>query len=123
MTLASFFSVLSQERLQLPWSVRWWPRVAPPVHLGLNAMALRGTRLDSDFSSYNRAFDPKSRFEEIPMESQFAGFAPDSFAFFRELARNNNKPWFDLNRERYERHVTDRLRLWVPYSQETDPSR
>ena len=44
------------------------------------------------------------------MESPFAGFTPDSFAFFHELARNNNKPWFDLNRERYERHVTGAFR-------------
>ena len=47
------------------------------------------------------------------MESQFAGFAPDSFAFFRELARNNNKPWFDLNRERYERHDEHDDLAWV----------
>ena len=44
------------------------------------------------------------------MESQFAGFISDSFEFFRELARNNNKPWFDQNRERYERHVTGAFR-------------
>jgi uncharacterized protein (TIGR02453 family) len=44
------------------------------------------------------------------MESQFAGFAPDSFAFFHELAHNNNKPWFDQNRERYERHITGAFR-------------
>ncbi len=36
----------------------------------------------------------------------FAGFKEESFAFFRELAENNNKAWFDLNRESYERYVT-----------------
>ncbi|MFB3920366.1 MAG: DUF2461 family protein [Terriglobia bacterium] len=44
------------------------------------------------------------------MKNQFRGFSPDSFAFFRELARNNHKLWFDANRERYERHVTGAFR-------------
>jgi len=44
------------------------------------------------------------------MESAFAGFTPESFAFFRELAENNNKAWFDQNRARYERHVQGAFR-------------
>ena len=32
----------------------------------------------------------------------FQGFPRDHFEFFRELERNNNKPWFDQNRARYE---------------------
>ena len=44
------------------------------------------------------------------MESAFAGFTPESFAFFRELAENNNKAWFDQNRARYERHVKGAFR-------------
>lgn len=40
------------------------------------------------------------------MTSTFQGFSPDAFDFFRELAGNNNKPWFDLNRPRYEKHVS-----------------
>ena len=44
------------------------------------------------------------------MEIPFSGFTPDSFTFFRELARNNNKPWFDANRARYEQHVTGTFR-------------
>ncbi len=39
------------------------------------------------------------------MENVFSGFTPDSFTFFRELARNNNKQWFDAHRPRYEAHV------------------
>jgi len=39
------------------------------------------------------------------MENTFSGFTPDSFTFFRELARNNNKAWFDAHRARYEAHV------------------
>jgi uncharacterized protein (TIGR02453 family) len=44
------------------------------------------------------------------MENAFSGFAPDSFQFFRELARNNNKAWFDRNRPRYEQHVAGAFR-------------
>ena len=44
------------------------------------------------------------------MEQSFPGFTSESFAFFRELAQNNNKPWFDQNRERYERHVQGAFR-------------
>src|SRR2546426_9248374 len=44
------------------------------------------------------------------MERSFPGFTSESFAFFRELAQNNNKPWFDQNRNRYERHVQGAFR-------------
>jgi len=40
----------------------------------------------------------------------FAGFGPESFRFFRDLERNNNKPWFDANRSRYDTHVTGAFR-------------
>ena len=40
------------------------------------------------------------------MSIDFQGFSPDAFEFFRELAGNNNKPWFDRNRPRYEQHVS-----------------
>jgi uncharacterized protein (DUF2461 family) len=40
------------------------------------------------------------------MESNFWGFSEESFGFFRELAENNNKAWFDQNRHRYEDFVT-----------------
>jgi uncharacterized protein (TIGR02453 family) len=46
----------------------------------------------------------------MDMEDTFAGFPPESFDFFRELALNNNKAWFDRNRERYERYVTGAFR-------------
>jgi uncharacterized protein (TIGR02453 family) len=32
-------------------------------------------------------------------------FTTDSLAFFRGLARNNRKPWFEAHRADYERHV------------------
>lgn len=34
-----------------------------------------------------------------------AWFTPDFNAFFKDLARNNNKEWFDANRKRYEAGV------------------
>lgn len=40
----------------------------------------------------------------------FRGFATDSFAFFRRLARNNRKEWFGANRPSYEEHVVVPLR-------------
>jgi uncharacterized protein (TIGR02453 family) len=39
------------------------------------------------------------------MPDSFQGFAPESFRFFRDLARNNNKPWFDAHRDLYETHA------------------
>jgi uncharacterized protein (TIGR02453 family) len=42
--------------------------------------------------------------------SQFAGFKPECFQFFRDLARNNNKPWFDEHRDVYETRVTGAFR-------------
>ncbi len=44
------------------------------------------------------------------MASKFSGFSDESFKFFRELARNNNKAWFDQNRDRYETSVTGAFR-------------
>ena len=44
------------------------------------------------------------------MESNFWGFSEESFGFFRELAENNNKAWFDQNRARYEVHVVGAFR-------------
>lgn len=40
----------------------------------------------------------------------FAGFSPASFRFFRQLARNNHKPWFDRNRPVYEEQVAGALK-------------
>lgn len=34
-----------------------------------------------------------------------AGLSPESFKFMADLWQNNNKPWFDANRSRYEAHV------------------
>ncbi len=34
----------------------------------------------------------------------------ETFSFFRELERNNNKPWMDANRERYRESVVEPFR-------------
>lgn len=38
-------------------------------------------------------------------------FSQDIFRFFRELGRNNHKPWMDANRERYRAAVVEPFRL------------
>jgi len=47
---------------------------------------------------------------EETVDSAFRGFTADSFGFFRELARNNNKAWFDQNRERYDADIIGAFR-------------
>jgi uncharacterized protein (TIGR02453 family) len=37
-------------------------------------------------------------------------FSQETFRFFRELGRNNHKPWMDENRERYRAVLVDPLR-------------
>lgn len=32
--------------------------------------------------------------------ADFKGFPKDFFQFFKELARNNERPWFEENKER-----------------------
>jgi len=40
-----------------------------------------------------------------------AVFSPEIFRFFRELGRNNRKPWMDENRERYRAVVVEPFRV------------
>jgi uncharacterized protein (TIGR02453 family) len=44
------------------------------------------------------------------MSPSSAIFTPDIFRFFRQLSRNNHKPWMDGNRDRYEQHVVGPFR-------------
>jgi uncharacterized protein (TIGR02453 family) len=39
------------------------------------------------------------------MPHNAAIFTPEIFRFFRQLSRNNHKPWMDKNRGHYEQHV------------------
>jgi uncharacterized protein (TIGR02453 family) len=43
----------------------------------------------------------------------FAGFRPDAFQFLRDLERNNEKAWFEANRDVYEREVRGPMRELV----------
>ncbi len=40
-------------------------------------------------------------------------FSPDYLDFFKELATNNNKEWFDQNRKRYESVVRDPFKSFI----------
>ncbi len=44
-----------------------------------------------------------------------AFFTPDFLQFFIDLAPNNNKDWFDLNRKRYENSVKEPFKLFVQH--------
>ncbi len=44
------------------------------------------------------------------LESHFPGFTRESSNFFNELARNNNKAWFEQNRARYDQHIAGAFR-------------
>lgn len=43
----------------------------------------------------------------------FTGFPKDYLAFFRELSKNNNREWFEVNRHRYEESVKEPLRSFI----------
>lgn len=40
-------------------------------------------------------------------------FTPDFLTFFKELAANNSKNWFDANRKRYERSVKNPFEMFI----------
>lgn len=42
-----------------------------------------------------------------------AWFTPDFIEFFKELASNNHKDWFDENRKRYETSIKDPFKIFV----------
>lgn len=43
----------------------------------------------------------------------FTGFSPAAMTFLRQLARHNEKPWFEANRSRYETAVRNPVRALV----------
>lgn len=49
----------------------------------------------------------------VPEIGPFTGFSKSTVAFFRDLARNNNKPWFEAHREDYDRHVLEPAKSFV----------
>lgn len=40
-------------------------------------------------------------------------FTPDFLQFFKELASNNRKDWFDLNRSRYEKEIKLPMQIFI----------
>jgi uncharacterized protein (TIGR02453 family) len=48
--------------------------------------------------------------EENQVSSEFTGFQAESFEFFEELGRNNQKAWFDAHRSRYDQYVLGTFR-------------
>ena len=54
--------------------------------------------------------------------AKFAGFQPTLFEFLEQLADNNNRPWFEENKQRYEREVRAGAGLHprLPAAAETD---
>lgn len=50
------------------------------------------------------------RLQQNAVEGKFEGFKSECFEFFQELARNNNRLWFDGNRDRYETFVRETFR-------------
>ena len=47
------------------------------------------------------------------MSDSFAGFPSAGFDFLRDLAANNNKPWFEANRSGYDEGLLNPGRLFV----------
>jgi len=43
----------------------------------------------------------------------FEGFTQDTLAFLRELAANNERPWFHANKDRYESQLLEREKLFI----------
>lgn len=41
----------------------------------------------------------------MPFTGPFTGFGRDFFEFFEELAANNERPWFEANKDRYREVV------------------
>jgi uncharacterized protein (TIGR02453 family) len=52
-------------------------------------------------------------------ESLFRGFTPDTIQFLDEIAANNNKPWFESNKERYRSVLLEPLQDLVCALSET----
>ncbi len=47
------------------------------------------------------------------MSGDFEGFSPELFGFLAELSVNNERDWFQANKQRYEDHVREPARAFV----------
>lgn len=49
----------------------------------------------------------------MKQDTSFAGFRPEAFQFLANISENNNKIWFEKNREVYERYILEPFRHLV----------
>jgi uncharacterized protein (TIGR02453 family) len=49
----------------------------------------------------------------MPEQPAFSGFTKETVRFFTGLKKNNNKDWFEKNREVYEKHVMEPAKAFV----------
>jgi len=56
--------------------------------------------------------NPKRKKREVAMTAK-PYITPELFTFFRELRTNNNRPWFEANKKRYEQHVRQPLLRFI----------
>jgi uncharacterized protein (TIGR02453 family) len=49
----------------------------------------------------------------MPETERFDGFTKETVRFFAALRKNNNREWFERNRETYDRHVMAPAKLFV----------
>jgi uncharacterized protein (TIGR02453 family) len=56
---------------------------------------------------------PRHRPKLSGAPAEFSGFSPSALGFFRKLARNNRREWFDANRASYDAEVLGPLRALV----------
>lgn len=58
-----------------------------------------------------KAKQVRDEIEKVEFEPDiFEGFSKDTFTFLEELEKNNEKEWFDENRDRYENNLREPLR-------------
>jgi uncharacterized protein (DUF2461 family) len=43
----------------------------------------------------------------------FGGFSKDFFKFFRDLRKNNERPWFEANKDRYKQVVVGPIQDFI----------
>ena len=100
-------------------------RVRPPCPLPLRR---RGSLSGADLRAGHVATDllpRKGRPGKGPRAVEFQGFKPTLFQFLEELADNNNRPWFQENKGRYQREVLEPalafIRAFQPRLQRISP--
>ena len=42
----------------------------------------------------------------------FSGFPKETVTFFQELKNNNNKPWFEVHKPDYLKHIMEPAQSW-----------